>query len=70
MPLTSQVGKPHGDDIFIKVDQTNKLYADSLIKVHNIQSFDEERFIKKIGVLDKAAMEKIQKYLKVHFDIK
>ena len=40
MPLTSQVGKSHSDDIFVKKGKTNNLFADSLIKVHSIESFD------------------------------
>lgn len=70
MPLTSQVGKPHGDDIFIKADKANNLFADSLLKVHSIESFDKDRFLKKIGVIDNSIMLKVQQYLKIHFDIK
>ncbi|HEX9503989.1 MAG TPA: type II toxin-antitoxin system PemK/MazF family toxin [Patescibacteria group bacterium] len=40
MPLTSQTTKPHSDDILVKADNSNKLFADSLVKVHHIQSFD------------------------------
>ena len=69
MPLTSQVGKPHSDDIFVKKDKTNNLFSDSLVKVHSIESFDQVRFIKKIGILDKGFLQQIQKYLKLHFDI-
>lgn len=70
MPLTSQIGKSHKDNILVKVDKVNCLYTDSLVKVHNIQSFDRSRFIKKTGVMDVIIMNQIQDYLKAHFDIR
>lgn len=70
MPLTSQITKLHKDNILVKADKQNCLYTDSLIKVHNIQSFDVARFVKKTGVMDNSIMQKIQEYLKLHFDIK
>lgn len=69
MPLTSQIGRPHNDDILIKADKINNLFADSLVKVHSIESFDQARFIKKIGKLDKLTLSKIKNYLKTHFGI-
>ncbi len=69
MPLTSQIGKPHGDDILVKATPQNKLYGDSLVKVHHIESFDKSRFIKKIGLLEEDGLLKIRTYLKNHFGI-
>lgn len=69
MPLTSQIGKPHGDDIFISADKRNNLYADSLVKAHHIESFDHGRFLKQIGQMREEDMKKIRAYLKTHFDI-
>lgn len=69
MPLTSQIGKPHGDDILVKATPQNKLYGDSLVKAHHVESFDRSRFIKKIGVLEEDNMLKIRTYLKSHFGI-
>ena len=69
MPLTSQIGKPHGDDIFVKTNGENRLYGDSLIEVHNIESFDRGRFLKKIGHMEVPIMEKVREYLKIHFDL-
>lgn len=68
MPLTSQIAKPHSSDIFVKANETNKLYGDSLVKVHNIESFDQSRFTKRIGMMDADIMEKIRKYLAEHFE--
>jgi len=69
MPLTSQIGKPHSDDILVKADKTNGLYGDSLVKVHHIESFDQARFIKRIGTMEMAVMKKIQTYLKGHLGL-
>jgi len=69
MPLTSKIDKAHSDDIFVKQTKNNGLFRDSLIKVHNIESFDQSRFIKKIGKLDNNELQKIKKYLKIHFGI-
>ena len=69
MPLTSQIGKPHGDDILVKANGENKLYGDSLIKVHSIESFDRGRFLKKIGYMESSGMKKVKEYLRIHFDL-
>lgn len=45
--LTSRVDKNHGDDVLIAKNATNGLFCDSLIKVHNIESFDYCRFTKR-----------------------
>lgn len=69
VPFTTQQ-KKHSDDIFIAKSEMNNLSFDSLIKVHEIQSFDRDgRFIKKIGELEAEFMEKIKIYLKKHFGI-
>ncbi len=69
VPLTSQIKNKHGDDIVINKDSINNLYYDCLVKVHHIQSFDRSRFIKRIGKVDQAVLEKVKEYLKRHFDI-
>ena len=68
VPITKQQGK-HKDDIFLAKDKNNNLLYDSVIKVHQVQTFDKSRFIKKIGVVEKEIMEKIKVYLRRHFDI-
>ncbi len=69
MPLTSKIDKVHADDIFIEKNYANQLFLDSLIKVHNIESFDRTRFSKKIGKADLKVMEQIKKYLAKHFGL-
>lgn len=69
MPLTSKIDKCHSDDVIIKKNDRNRLISDSLIKVHQIKSFDPSRFTKKIGIADDEILEKIKEYLKKHFGI-
>ncbi len=69
MPLTSQMHKKHGDDILVRTTQLNRLFADSLIKTHMIASFDRNRFVKKIGCLEKSHLSAIKIYLQRHFDL-
>ena len=68
MPMTGSANK-HRDDIIVKRDTKNRLYKDSLIKVHHVISFDKTRFIHKIGDIQSAVMIEVQKYLKQHFDL-
>lgn len=68
VPVTKQQEK-HKDDIFVAKDENNHLLYDSVIKVHQIQTFDKIRFIKKIGNVNEEIMEKIKAYLKRHFEI-
>ncbi len=68
LPFTSQQ-KKHKDDIFVAKSDSNKLFFDSVIKVYQIQTFDEVRFKNKIGELESEIMEKIRQYLQVHFGL-
>lgn len=69
MPLTSKINKAHRDDVLIKRTNVNGLFHDSAIKVHNIESFDQARFIGRIGKLGDDDLRKINNYLKIHFGI-
>lgn len=68
LPFTKQQ-KKHSDDIFVAKSQTNNLLYDSLIKVHQIQTFSPIRFKNKIGILEGEMLEQIGRYLKKHFGI-
>ncbi len=68
IPFTSQQ-KKHADDIFVAKSELNNLFYDSLIKVHQIQTFDELRFEKKIGDLEEEVIYKIKEYLRRHFGL-
>lgn len=68
VPFTKQQ-KKHSDDISVAKSQTNNLLYDSLIKVHQIQTFDQSRFKNKVGILENEILEQIKHYLKKHFGI-
>lgn len=69
MPLTSNTKNKHADDIIVKKNNKNRLYKDSIIKVHSITSFDRRRFLNKIGVIDDNSINAIKKYLGTHFQL-
>lgn len=69
MPM-STIGKNQEYDIIIKKNKKNRLSQDSIIKVSHIVSYDKSRFIHRIGEIDLAIMDQIEKYLKIHFGIK
>jgi len=69
LPLTSNMNNKLRNDILVVKDSQNKLFCDSILRVHQIQSFDRARFIKRIGVIKKDILEQIKDYLKKHFDL-
>jgi len=69
IPLTSNIKNKHNDDIIIIKDDTNNLFYDSALKVHHIKSFDESRFIKRIGAVEVRVLEEVKAYLKKHFSL-
>lgn len=69
MPLTSRAENAHRDDIAVRKNSQNRLFADSIVKVHAIASFDKSRFLKQIGRTDVDVLNQIKEYLKNHFDL-
>lgn len=69
MPLTSNIKNRIEGDIFIRKDNRNNLFSDSILKVRDIISFDYSRFIKKIGIADDKVLVAVKAYLKEHFGI-
>jgi mRNA interferase MazF len=69
MPLSSKLKNKSKDEVVVETDDNNRLFADSVIKVNQISSFDKSRFIHFIGKIDKTILIKIQKYLIKHFDL-
>lgn len=69
MAITKNRDNCIDNDIKIKKDESNRLFTDSIIKVCHISSFDKERFIKKIGIVDNEIFNKIKQYIGKHFDI-
>jgi len=69
MAIASGFSSGLADNIGIVKNNLNKLIIDSTINVCHISSFDERRFIKKIGEVDNSILSEIKIYLKKHFDI-
>jgi len=69
LPLTSNINNKLRDDILVIKDSQNRLFCDSILKVHQIQSFDRSRFVKRIGVVKKDLINQVKDYLKNHFDL-
>ena len=67
LPLTTQLNQKQIDDVFIARDSLNKLSGDSVIKVRNIQSFDKQRFLFKIGRAGSPVSRAVRGYLRRHF---
>ncbi|MCP5052861.1 MAG: type II toxin-antitoxin system PemK/MazF family toxin, partial [bacterium] len=67
IPITSIVEKRAVLDIQLPKSGKNRLMKDSLIKLHQISSFDKRRFIKFIGDCDQnifeAVLENLKKFL-------
>jgi mRNA-degrading endonuclease toxin of MazEF toxin-antitoxin module len=69
LPLTSNIDNCTEDDILVAQDHYNNLFADSVIKVHHVQTFDKSRFIKRIGKIEEGTMKIVKEYLREHFDL-
>lgn len=69
MPLSTKKEKRHKDGIFIRKSEKNGLFRDSIIKVHQIQSFDNSRFKNKMGVIESEILFEIKQYLQKHFGV-
>jgi mRNA interferase MazF len=57
------------DDIVVKKDAENRLFCDSVIKMHHIASFDKGRVKNYIGKMGHGVMKKVKEQLKVQFNI-
>lgn len=69
IPFTSSLNNKIRDDILVDRDNQNRLFSDSVLKIHHIQSFDKSRFIKRIGNVNKNIIEQVKNYLRIHFDL-
>lgn len=69
LPFSSQVGKRTADDILVASDGDNLLDEDSVLRIHDIMSFDYQRFYYRIGVVNTQVMERIKVGLRQHFGI-
>jgi len=69
MAIAGGFSSSFANNIGIAKNNLNKLIVDSTINVCHISSFDEKRFIKKIGEVNNSVLSKIKIYLKKHFDL-
>ncbi|MBI4127146.1 type II toxin-antitoxin system PemK/MazF family toxin [Candidatus Peregrinibacteria bacterium] len=67
VPISSKTETLSTEDVYLPMDKKNNLQKDSVIKVHQISSFDTKRFIKKIGETNSPINRKVRGYLRKHF---
>lgn len=67
IPFTSNTRNMMKDDILVEPSSKNHLFQSSVLKVYDIYSFDQIRFVKKIGNLEPEVLHLIKKYLPIHF---
>lgn len=67
IPLTSNLKNQIEDDVLIKKDKSNRLFADSVLKISCLMSFDYSRFTQKIGRVENKVIEAVKDSLKAHF---
>ena len=59
VPISSQIQKSGILDVLIPRNPDNRLMADSLAKTRQISSFDNRRFIKRIGTCQAAVLQEV-----------
>ena len=69
MPLTTNTKSTVADDIVVTRNNRNHLFADSVVKVYSIMSFDRSRFIRRIGAMQQTVMRDINSYITRHFGV-
>ncbi|MBI5413905.1 type II toxin-antitoxin system PemK/MazF family toxin [Candidatus Peregrinibacteria bacterium] len=69
MPISSKIELQKEYDIFLKKDNQNRLFCDSVIRTSQISSFDKKRCIHFIGSVDTKTLRKVDIYLRIHFDL-
>ncbi len=70
LPISSKAEKPVELDIYLAKDSMNRLMKDSLIKTHQISSFDKRRFIKYIGECEPQVFKNLQENVKRYLGLK
>jgi mRNA interferase MazF len=69
IPFTGQV-KPLPVTIIVNPDADNNLDKESLLRIPDISTFDQQRLRNKIGILNEATMNDVAEKLKIHLNIK
>lgn len=63
IPMTSNTDNCINDDVIIGKDATNRLFQNSVAKIHHITACDESRLIKKVGNLSASDLKEVKKSL-------
>lgn len=58
------------DDVLVKKDVSNNLFADSILKTQHISTFDKNRVKKYVGVLDGTILKNLKNLVIRNFDLK
>lgn len=69
LPISSVIEKKMELDVLLPKNSKNRLMKDSLIKAHQVSSFDKRRFIKYIGDCENKVFEKVLNSLKKHLSL-
>lgn len=56
IPLSTKAGKKSALDVLIRKDARNRLLDDSILRVKQISSFDQRRFVRLIGFASEEVM--------------
>lgn len=57
------------DDVLVKKDANNNLFADSILKAQHISTFDKNRVRKYVGVLDSSTLKNLKNLIIRNFDL-
>ena len=57
------------DDVLVKKDEKNKLFADSILKAQHISTFDKSRIKKYVGVLEGSTLKNLKSLIIRNFDL-
>ena len=60
IPLSTKVSKESALDVRIRKDAKNRLLDDSILKVKQISSFDQQRFVRLIGLASEEVMREAE----------
>lgn len=69
MPISSKLEQMGSHDVFIEMDEKNRLTNDSAIKVQYICTFDRQRMLHFIGRAGSPQVRAVRGYLRKHFGL-
>lgn len=70
VPFTGNVNNVVAtDDVLVKKDNGNNLFADSILKAQHISTFDKNRVKKYVGTLDGSILKNLKNLIIRNFDL-